>query len=80
MHAVTFRTTRRALAVLIAAGIASTAPRASANTTLRMATLAPKQSPWGKVFRAWSEATLRDTHGSVDLTWQWNGVAGPERS
>jgi len=53
---------------------------AQAATTLRIATLAPKESPWGKVFRAWSEAVHEKTHGNVDVTWLWNGVAGPERT
>lgn len=51
-----------------------------ATTTLRIATLAPKESPWGKVFRAWSEAVHKKTNGDVETAWMWNGVAGPERS
>jgi TRAP-type C4-dicarboxylate transport system substrate-binding protein len=56
------------------------AASSGATTTLRMATLAPKESPWGKVFRAWSGAVRHKTHGTVEATWLWNGVGGPERS
>lgn len=48
--------------------------------TLRLGTLAPKHSPWGKVFEAWSKTVEKKTDGSVDMQWLWNGVAGPERS
>jgi len=46
--------------------------------TLRIGTLAPKQSPWGKVFSAWAKAVDEKTHGSVEIQWLWNGTAGPE--
>jgi TRAP-type C4-dicarboxylate transport system substrate-binding protein len=65
--------------VLALAFLASAAP-SHAKTTLQIATLAPKESPWGKVFRAWSEAVDKKTSGSVEVTWLWNGVAGPERN
>jgi TRAP-type C4-dicarboxylate transport system substrate-binding protein len=65
---------------MIAASALLLASSAGAATTLRMATLAPKQSPWGKVFRAWSDAVRQKTHDAVATTWLWNGVGGPERS
>src|SRR5262249_16742231 len=65
---------------LIAASALLFSVSSEAATTLRIATLAPKESPWGKVFRAWSEAIHEKTKGSVEATWLWNGVAGPERS
>ncbi len=45
---------------------------------LKMATQAPKRSPWGKVFRTWSKAVKKKTKGKVKVTWLWNGTAGPE--
>ena len=51
-----------------------------AKTTIRIATLAPKHSPWGKVFSAWSKAVDDKTKGDVEVDWLWNGTAGPEAS
>ena len=53
---------------------------AEAKTTLKMATLAPKHSPWGKVFTALTKAVAKKTNGDVELVWLWNGTAGPESS
>jgi TRAP-type transport system periplasmic protein len=53
---------------------------AHAKTTLKIATLAPPQSPWGKVFKTWSRAVDARTKGQVDIVWLWNGTAGPERA
>jgi TRAP-type C4-dicarboxylate transport system substrate-binding protein len=65
---------------MVAASALLLAMTSGATTTLRMATLAPKHSPWGKVFSAWSKAVRQKTQGSVETTWLWNGVGGPERS
>jgi TRAP-type transport system periplasmic protein len=51
-----------------------------AKTTLKLATLAPPRSPWGKVFKIWSKAVEQKTNGSVEIVWLWNGTAGPERA
>jgi len=51
---------------------------AQAKQTIRIATLAPKQSPWGKVFSTWSKAVDKKTDGQVEVQWLWNGTAGPE--
>jgi TRAP-type C4-dicarboxylate transport system substrate-binding protein len=51
---------------------------AQAKVELKMATLAPPQSPWGKVFKKWSKRVKNKTDGEVELTWLWNGTAGPE--
>jgi len=45
---------------------------------VRLATLAPKQSPWGKVFSAWAKAVDERTKGELEVQWLWNGTAGPE--
>jgi TRAP-type C4-dicarboxylate transport system substrate-binding protein len=46
--------------------------------TLKMATLAPPRSPWGKVFKTWAKAVEQKTDGKVEIQWLWNGTAGPE--
>jgi TRAP-type C4-dicarboxylate transport system substrate-binding protein len=71
---------RRVVAAALAAGfvVLGTAGIAEAKTTLKMATLAPKRSPWGKVFTAWSKAVEQKTNGEVGLDWLWNGTGGPE--
>lgn len=71
---------RRVLAALIAAVfvVLGTAGMAEAKTTLKMATLAPPRSPWGKVFKTWSKAVDQKTNGEVVVDWLWNGTGGPE--
>ncbi len=53
---------------------------AHAKTTLKMGTLAPKRSPWGKVFTAWSKHVSQKTNGELEIEWLWNGTAGPEKA
>jgi TRAP-type transport system periplasmic protein len=65
-------------ALLVALAALGTARSAEAKTTLKLGTLAPKQSPWGKVFTTWAKAVDVKTKGEVQLTWLWNGIAGPE--
>ena len=62
-------------ASFVTAGLAGTA---EAKPTVRIATLAPKQSPWGKVFSAWAKAVDQKTKGEIEVQWLWNGTAGPE--
>ena len=71
---------------LLVAGLVGTAvslsfvPDASAKTTLRVATLAPKNSSWGKVFRIWRKAVKKKTDGEVNLKIYYNAVQGNEGS
>jgi TRAP-type C4-dicarboxylate transport system substrate-binding protein len=51
---------------------------ARATTTIKIGTLAPQDSPWGKEFRKWANAVSTDTNGEVQLDFQWNGQAGDE--
>ncbi len=71
---------RRLIAALSAAAfvLIGTAGMANAKSTLKMATLAPPRSPWGKVFKTWSKAVEQKTKGEVEVEWLWNGTAGPE--
>jgi len=64
-------------ASFVTAGLAGTA---EAKSSVRFATLAPKQSPWGKVFSAWQKAVEDKTKGEVEVQWLWNGTAGPENN
>jgi len=71
---------RNVIATLLAAlfVVMFTAGEAQAKSTLKMATLAPPRSPWGKVFKTWSKAVDQRTKGEVSVEWLWNGTAGPE--
>src|ERR1043165_8585168 len=71
---------RHVLTAAVAAALFVGAAPCSAGQSLQIATLAPKNSPWGKVFRAWSKAVATKTSGDVQINWLWNGIAGSERS
>lgn len=51
---------------------------ASAAEELKLGTLAPADSAWGKVFKAWSKAVEEESSGAVKLTWYFNGTQGDE--
>jgi TRAP-type C4-dicarboxylate transport system substrate-binding protein len=61
--------------VAVAMGIAGTADAA---TTLKIGTLAPGDSAWGKEFKKWAKDVADDTGGELVLDFQWNGQAGDE--
>lgn len=63
-------------AVIVALSL-SVAAAASAEE-LTIATLAPKQSAWGKVFNAWSKAVKKKTDGKLELSFYWNGSQGDD--
>jgi len=64
---------------LVLAGSLLAARAADAATTLKIGTLAPQESPWGREFKAWAAAVARDTGGDVTLDFAWNGQAGDEK-
>jgi len=75
--------TRKLTAAFMAASLATIGLSGVAHADkpiVRIATLAPKQSPWGKVFSTWAKAVDKQTNGAVDVQWLWNGTAGPESS
>jgi TRAP-type C4-dicarboxylate transport system substrate-binding protein len=45
---------------------------------IKLGTLAPKDSAWGKVFGAWGKAVEEESSGAVKLTWFFNGSKGDE--
>jgi TRAP-type transport system periplasmic protein len=61
------------LALLVTSGTAGAA------TTLKIGTLAPQDSPWGREFKAWAAAVAADTGGDLTLDFAWNGQAGDEK-
>ena len=47
--------------------------------TLKFGTLAPPESPWGKVFKVWARADRATArNGSVQIQFFWNGQQGDE--
>jgi TRAP-type C4-dicarboxylate transport system substrate-binding protein len=72
---------RRSIAFLLATGAllaASPRPAEADPTTLTVGTLAPAESPWGKVFKVWRKAVGLRTNGALDLQFFWNGQQGDE--
>jgi TRAP-type C4-dicarboxylate transport system substrate-binding protein len=74
---VTTRALVRAVALFAVLAAATTA---SAAQTIRLATIAPRQSTWGKVLDAWEKAVEAKTGGQLDLNIYYNGVQGDERT
>jgi TRAP-type C4-dicarboxylate transport system substrate-binding protein len=68
----------KAAAIALALAIVASAAPAEAKTQLKLGTLAPPRSPWGKVFKTWAKAVEQKTNGEVEVIWLWNGTAGPE--
>jgi TRAP-type C4-dicarboxylate transport system substrate-binding protein len=52
---------------------------ASAGVTVKIATLAPSESPWGRELRKLAADVASDTGGDVTLDFSWNGQAGDEK-
>ncbi|MBM4356766.1 MAG: TRAP transporter substrate-binding protein DctP [Deltaproteobacteria bacterium] len=65
-------------ALLATAGLTATLD-ASAKE-LSLGTLAPKKSPWGKVFSKWADKVSKKTNGAVTLNWYYNGQQGDEKA
>ena len=47
-------------------------------TTLRVATLAPAESPWGKVFKAWQKGIKEGSHGALEIQFFYGNQQGDE--
>jgi TRAP-type transport system periplasmic protein len=45
---------------------------------IKLGTLAPRDSAWGGVFRAWAKAVKEESNGSIELTWFFNAQQGAE--
>jgi TRAP-type C4-dicarboxylate transport system substrate-binding protein len=51
---------------------------ARATTYVKIGTLAPANSLWAKEFKKLAANIAADTHGELELDFQWNGQAGDE--
>jgi TRAP-type C4-dicarboxylate transport system substrate-binding protein len=60
------------------ATVTCVATSAHATTTIKIGTLAPQESPWGKEFKRFTNDINSLTKGEVQLDYQWNGQAGDE--
>jgi TRAP-type C4-dicarboxylate transport system substrate-binding protein len=71
---------RRFVLLLAALALITGAPRvARADTiTLRLATLAPAESAWGKVFKAWQKGVKDSSNGAVELQFFYGNQQGDE--
>ncbi len=68
----------RLLAACLGLWLLLTASPAEAATTLRIATLAPKASAWGKYLSKLERQVARRTKGELELKIYYNGVQGDE--
>jgi TRAP-type C4-dicarboxylate transport system substrate-binding protein len=74
---------RRTFGAMLGAGAAALASGlelkgAHAAEIIKVGTLAPQQSPWGKVFQVWQEAVKTKTKGALELQFFYNGQQGDE--
>ncbi len=68
---------RKSLAMLLGATfVLLYASSAFATQDVSLGTLAPKRSPWGKVFTVWAKALKKKTNGEVGIRWYFNGQQG----
>lgn len=67
-------------AVLLACSLVASVTESRAETTLKVGTLAPPESPWGKVFKVWARAANERTSGAVTIQFFWNGQQGDENA
>ena len=54
------------------------AREASAAEVVKIGTLAPEASPWGKVFKAWIKAAAEKSGNKLDIQFFFNGQQGDE--
>jgi len=64
----------------MALALLSFASSGGAAQTIRLATIAPRTSTWGKVLDAWQKAVESKTEGQIALNIYYNGVQGDERT
>ncbi|MBK8253912.1 MAG: TRAP transporter substrate-binding protein DctP [Polyangiaceae bacterium] len=64
-----------ALAAMAGFGFAR---EAQAAEVIKIGTLAPKSSPWGKVFETWVKAVNEKSGGNMELQFFYNGQQGDE--
>ena len=71
---------RLVLMLAVFALVSGLSATASAGTVLKVGTLAPKESPWGKVFTVWQKGFKERTKGAAEIPFFFNGTQGDERA
>jgi TRAP-type C4-dicarboxylate transport system substrate-binding protein len=74
------RTARTIVSALAALALMVFSGAVRAGETIRLATLAPRNSTWGKVLSVWQKAVEAKTDSAVTLDVYYNGVQGDERA
>jgi TRAP-type transport system periplasmic protein len=59
-------------------GLAVTRRAVAAQEVIKIGTLFPKASPWGKVFETWIKAVKEKSGGRIELQFFYNGQQGDE--
>lgn len=67
-------------ALTILAGVGFSQQANAADVTIKLGTLAPKSSPWGKVFETWVKAVNEKSGGRMEVQIFYNGQQGDEGS
>jgi TRAP-type C4-dicarboxylate transport system substrate-binding protein len=62
----------------LAAGLGGARPTFAAESTLKIGTVFPKSSPWGKVLETWTKAVNQKSGGRMTLQIFYNGIQGDE--
>jgi TRAP-type C4-dicarboxylate transport system substrate-binding protein len=65
-------------ALTVLAGIGFSQQASAAEHTIKLGTLAPKSSPWGKVFSTWEKAVSEKSGGRLEVQIFYNGAQGDE--
>jgi TRAP-type C4-dicarboxylate transport system substrate-binding protein len=66
-------------ALVVAALLAFVSPSAEAQTTIKIATLAPEGSSWMKLFHAWQSRVEARSEGRIKIKFYAGGLQGDER-
>ena len=72
------RTALKSLAAATLVAGTTVAREARAAEVIKIGTLAPAASPWGKVFKVWADAVSQKTEARVELQIFYNGQQGDE--
>lgn len=67
-------------ALTILAGVGLSQQANAAEHTVKLGTLAPKSSPWGKVFSTWVKAVEEKSGGRLEVQIFYNGAQGDEKA
>src|SRR5262245_34024923 len=65
-------------ALAFVAGFGFARDASAADETVKIGTLAPKASPWGKVFETWIKAVNEKSGGKMEIQFFYNGQQGDE--